>query len=113
MLALAFVDDTFDAPSIQSPSDLYRLRVQRPVHSITIAWKKLILKTPLFCHAVRQNGRFTTTTEPLSYLTFNHDIARLGQSAGFEDTLGGYCVRRGTGNAVDSKYTIPPSLHGR
>ena len=63
------------------------------------------MKTPLFWQAVRKSGGFITSAEPLLYSTFNYDIERLGKTAGFKDTLGGYRVRRGTDNAVDGTDT--------
>ena len=63
------------------------------------------MKTPLFWQAVRKSGGFITSAEPLLYSTFNYDIARLGETAGLKDTLGGYRVRRGTDNAVDGTDT--------
>ena len=48
-------------------------------------------------------GPLITSQKPLRYPTFKHDIARLSESAGFEDTLGGYCRRRATSNAVDGE----------
>ena len=102
ILALAFADNAFPAQIIKSLNDFYRLRVRRSANSLTIKWKKTILKSPLLRQATRR-GPLITSQKPLRYPIFNHDIARLGESAGFEDTLGGCCRRCVTGNAVDGE----------
>ena len=53
--------------------------------------------------AVSSGNSMWRTHHPLRYSTFNHDIARLDESAGFEDTLEGYCIRRAIDNAVDGE----------
>ena len=55
---------------------------------------------------MRQNGRFgTSETEPLRSDASGRYLKRLGVALGYEQPLTHYCVRRGTGNAVDSKST--------
>ncbi len=45
----------------------------------------------------------TSATQALPYSTYNDNTERLGEATGFEDKLTAYCIRRGTGNAIDGK----------
>ena len=72
VLALAFVDNAFEAPSLKTMEQIYILEVKDPVRCIHLRWKALILKTPIFRHAVRVDGKFKTSpNKPLLYATLN------------------------------------------
>ena len=72
VLALAFVDDALEAPSLKTMEQIYTLEVKDPVRCIHLRWKASILKTPIFRHAVRVDGRFETSpNKPLLYATLN------------------------------------------
>ena len=72
VLALAFIDDAFEAPSLKTMKQIYILEVKDPVWCIYLRWKALILKTPIFRHAVRVDGKFKTSpNKPLLYATLN------------------------------------------
>ena len=75
VLALAFIDDAFKAPSLKTIEQISTLEVKDPVRCIHLRWKELMLKTPIFHHAVRVNGKFETSlSRPLLYVTLNYYI---------------------------------------
>jgi hypothetical protein len=39
ILALAFADDAFEAPSLKSPEQIFKLKVKPPVNSVQLKWK--------------------------------------------------------------------------
>jgi hypothetical protein len=65
-----------------------------------------MLKTPIFRQAVQCVDGFQTSPKGTPVL----DIRLLSRTARvwdwFEEKLSGYCVRRGTGNAVDGMFTF-------
>lgn len=64
-----------------------------------------MLKKPIFRQAERTVDGFKTSEDkPLSYATLNYYTGRMGLGAGFEDRLTFYCIRRGIGNAVNSRF---------
>jgi hypothetical protein len=108
ILSLAFADDAFEAPSLRSAHDVYRMKVPTYKNSIQLRWKEEMAKVPIFRQATRTvDGLRTSSTRALRYSTFNYYLERLGRVTGFEDKLAGYCVRRGTGNAVDGQQASP------
>ncbi|KAI9810031.1 MAG: hypothetical protein M1827_006729 [Pycnora praestabilis] len=106
ILTLAFVDHAFEAPSLRSVEQIFGLRILKPVNCIQLHWKESMKKIPVFRQAVRAaNGFKTSPNKALRYSTFDHYLERLGYATGFEEKLASYCVRRGTGNAVDGTAT--------
>lgn len=102
LLALAFADDAFEAPSLKSTQYIFKLFIPKPLSCVKLEWKEEKRKIPLFRQAVRSTDGFVTcSSQALRYSAFNHYIERLGCLTGFEKQLGGYCTRRATGNAVD------------
>jgi hypothetical protein len=111
MLALAFVDDAFEAPSLKRAEDIFKLKIRLPFNSVQLRWKESMLKTPIFRQAVRcVDGFQTSPQKALQYSTFDYYLERLGYGTGFEEKLSGYCVRRGTGNVVDGIFTFKADL---
>jgi hypothetical protein len=111
MLALAFADNAFEAPSLKSAKDIFKLKIRRPFNSVQLMWKESMLKTPIFRQAVRcADGFQTSPRKALCYSTFDYYLERLGCVTGFEEKLSGYCVRRGTGNVVDGMFTFELAL---
>ena len=101
-LALAFADNAFEAESIKSPDQIFGLDIEEPIECIQLKWKRSRLQTPIFRQAVKTvDGWSTSSSKALNYSTFQYYIGRLGCATGFEEDLSLYCVRRGTGNAVD------------
>jgi hypothetical protein len=78
--------------------------------AMKVHWKPSMLKVPIFRQAVRTADGFKTSAhKALRYSTFAYYFDRLGWGAGFPEKLTSYCMRRGTGNAVDGKgYSILP-----
>ncbi|KAI9808022.1 MAG: hypothetical protein M1827_007547 [Pycnora praestabilis] len=106
ILTLAFVDHAFEAPSLRSVEQIFGLRILKPVNCIQLHWKESMKKIPVFRQAVRAaNGFKTSPNKALRYSTFDHYLERLRYATGFEEKLASYCVRRGTGNAVDGTAT--------
>lgn len=104
MLALAFTDDAFEAPTLKNMMQICSLEIKDPVKCIHLRWKESILKTPFFRQAIKIDGKFETSSiKPLPYATLNHYTNRLGEATGFEEPLTLYCIRRAVGNAVNGK----------
>ncbi|KAI9877636.1 MAG: hypothetical protein M1830_003251 [Pleopsidium flavum] len=101
LATLALRRNTFKALSSKSMEHNYSLEVQEPLNSI-MRWKPEMLKKPVFCLAVGTVDGFRTSyNKPLRYSTFHYYIQRLGLKTGFEEDLSAYCIRRGSGNAID------------
>jgi hypothetical protein len=104
LLALAVVDDAFEAPSLTTPERIFKHKVWGPVLCTPLKWKQNKLKTPIF----RREECFAdepALVRPLSYSQFRHCLNRLGVAAGFKERLTSYCFRRGTANVVDCKFS--------
>ena len=100
ILVLAFFDNAFDAPSIQSPSDVFKLRVKRDLRCQAIPWKPELLRRPVF---VAPNKATNLPEKALPYAQYHRWLTRLGAETGFVQVLTTYCLRRATGNAVNGK----------
>ena len=73
VLTLAFVDDAFEAPSLRTMEQICTLEGKDPVRCIHLRWKASILKTPIFRHTVRVDGKLETSpNKPLLYATLNY-----------------------------------------
>ena len=108
ILALAFTDDAFEAPTLKDMEQICSLEVKDPVKCIHLRWKESMLQTPIFRQAIRVGGKFETSPiKPLLYATLNHYTNRLGEATGFEEPLTLYCIRRAVGNAVNGKSSVP------
>ena len=104
IIALAFLDDVFRAESIKSVEDLFKKRVQAPRHSLHIKWKKSWLNKPIIRQAVpTSNGIQTSDDKPLTYNIYLKSLQRLSKLVGFPQLLTPYCLRRGSGEGVESK----------
>ena len=104
VLALAFIDDAFEAPSLKTMEQISILEVRDPIRCIHLRWKELMLKTPVFRHAVRVDGKFKTSLNKLLlYATLNYYTNQLGVLTGFEKPLTLYCIRRAVSNSVNGK----------
>ncbi|KAM4067411.1 hypothetical protein HRG_001360 [Hirsutella rhossiliensis] len=82
LLALALLDQAFEA-NIQKVDDFYRIRVPSPRHSLEFLR--------------------TSNTEALRYHTYLYYLQRLGLVTGFMQILNPYCIRRGSGEAVETQ----------
>ncbi|KAF3107618.1 hypothetical protein TWF102_006999 [Orbilia oligospora] len=97
-VALAFLDDAFDA-DIRKPEDLISVR---PLHefgqrSTEFRWKKSHLDRPIF----RNQESCAMRT-----LQLNYYLRTLGTRMGFRFNLTPYSVRYGVSNAMEGKTTL-------
>ena len=105
MLALARADDAFAIPELRNFDQFERITLAGLEKGcLHIPWKEKMLDKPLFRATEKTvNGRRTSAKKPLRTYAASHAMKRLGLSAGFRHNLTQYCLRRGTGNAVDGK----------
>jgi hypothetical protein len=106
MLALALDDEAFEASTMQNIDQIFQAEVPSCKNSRTLHWKESMLDVPVFRQPIRDaSGTRTSLKEPrpvpLHSSTTKRYLKRLGILTGFEQSLTHYCVRRGTGNAVD------------
>lgn len=107
MIVLALLDDAFES-NVTSMEDILRIRVRPPRRSLEFHWRADKLKTPIFRQAERTpTGIETSPTTALRYHTYLYYLQRLGLAAGFMQILGGYLIRRGSGEAVEAVATQP------
>ena len=93
MLALAFADNVFEALSLKSAKDIFKLKIYWPFNSVQLMWKESILKMPIFHQAVQCDDGFQTSPrKALHYSIFDYYLEQLGCVTGFEEKLSGYCV---------------------
>ena len=97
LVSLALADGAFEAPSLQTPKQVFELKVWGPVSCTPLRWKQEKLATPIFR---RDND------DALPYSQFQEYLNRLGRAAGFKEKLTSYCFRRGTANVVDRKSSV-------
>ncbi|KAI9777504.1 MAG: hypothetical protein M1816_004709, partial [Peltula sp. TS41687] len=91
---------------IFKPEDVYNLRVPAHLNSIQIKWKPGMQDKPIFRRALRTaDGIRISLDKALAYDTGNKNLKRLGRSAGFNDNVTLYCLRRGVANVVDDVAT--------
>ena len=102
LLALALDDDAFKPSNLKIPEEIFRLKVKAPKKSYRLPWKDSKLNTPVFRAAVKtKDGIRTSEKQALGYDNYHSNLKRTGRTTGFEQILASYCVRRGTGNAID------------
>jgi hypothetical protein len=103
-LSLAILDDAFDTDFIQSTEDIFRTRVEPPRRSLELKFKAEILNVPICRQPVSTPlGMSTDAMKPLKYHTYLHFLQRLSLAVGRMRAMKPYELRRGTGEAVNSK----------
>ena len=108
ILALAIRDDAFKLDGLTSAEPFFTTNLQPPMKAMKVHWKLSMLKAPIFRQVVRSaDGLQTSEHKALRYSTFAYYFDRLGWGAGFPEKLTSYCMRRGTGNAVDGLLYSP------
>jgi hypothetical protein len=113
VLAFAVADCAF-VNNIKSVADLFRLRPPKEKKHLEFHWHSSKLDTPIFREPVYTvNGRETSPTKGLTYATHRRNTNRLGEHTGFDLAFNGYSMRRGAGNAIESKSPKRFSSHGR
>jgi hypothetical protein len=103
LLACAVADRAF-ANSVESMEDLFRLRTTSKKPHWQLHWNTDSLKRPIFREPVKTvRGWETSPTKGLTYARLRQHLNRLGEHTGFEQMLNAYSIRRGVGNAVESR----------
>lgn len=108
MVAIGLHRNAFAASSIRSVEAILRARIPKRKACITFRWNEAILKEPVFREPTRNKDRATLVgpAEPLRPRTAARYLKRLGRDVGLEQSLTQSCIRRGTGNAVDSTCSV-------
>jgi Protein of unknown function (DUF3435) len=71
-----------------------------------------MLDTLVFRRSIpTKDGVRTSPEKALTYDTYHDYLKRLGRSAGFMEILTTYCIRRGTGNAIDGAFLYSANIH--
>lgn len=110
---MALADDAFESGIVRNIQDLYRAHIPKQRRCMRVHFKDCIGDTPIFRQATASaTGCCTSPSKALRYHVFNGYLKRLGRSAGFEQVLTAYCIRRGTGNAVDGEFCVSGSPLG-
>ena len=77
-----------------------------------LPFKSSMQDVPVFRQATHSvKGPRTSPDKALRYHVFNDYLQRLGRGTGFREILTAYCVRRGTGNALDGWYNLSTRTH--
>jgi Protein of unknown function (DUF3435) len=104
LLACAVADRAF-ANDINSMEQLFRLRTTKEDPHPQLCWNADSLKRPIFREAVKTvRGWETSPDKGLTYATLRRHLNRIGEHTGFEQMLNPYNIRRGVGNAVESRW---------
>ena len=61
MLALVFMDNVFEVPSLKRAEDIFKLKIRWPFNSMQLKWKELMLKTLIFHQAMQCIDGFLTS----------------------------------------------------
>lgn len=93
-LTIAFADDAFAPPSVRTPADLYKLKVDPNLCECAMPWKDSVLRTPIFQDM---------TGEALTYGVLRAQQVRLGQASCFKEVMRCYGLRRGVDDAVSGR----------
>ncbi|KAF1730595.1 hypothetical protein CRV24_008664 [Beauveria bassiana] len=103
---VSLLDNAF-AAELRSVEDFYKIRVRAPRRSLEFDWKDGIKDTPIFRQALvtHEETIQTSPTEAIHYHTYLYYLQRLGLMTGFMQILNPYCIRRGSGEAVEAVGT--------
>ena len=99
IIALGFDDDAFDADGVTSPEDIFKLRAKPGLRCQPIPWSRKKLDRPVFLAP-------NSPDKALTYAMYHQWLKRLGVETGFAQVLTTYCLRRGTGNAVNGNSSL-------
>ena len=103
ILALAIADDAFEPQIARNVESLFHAEVRNDRLTTQLRFKASMQDVPIFRQATRSvQGIRTSPDKALRYHVFNDYLQRLGRGTGFREILTAYCVRRGTGNSLDS-----------
>ena len=109
IITLGFNNNAFDPNGVNSPAEIFKLHVKPGLLCQAIPWAGKKLKSPVFLapNNIQPKAK-ASPNKPLTYAMYHRWLKRLGTETGFMQTLTTYCLRRATGNAVNSKYSLIP-----
>lgn len=103
VVAMAILDDAFES-NIRSVEEILSTRVLAPRRSLRLKFDKSKLNIPICRQPVSTAyGIRTHEMKPLKYHTYLYYLQRLSLAVGMIKAMKPYDLRRGTGEAVDSK----------
>ncbi|KAH0559988.1 hypothetical protein GP486_003490 [Trichoglossum hirsutum] len=104
-LALAFVDDAFEA-NIATPTKIYDLVIPDRKTRIHLKWKTEWAERSIFRDVeATSSGVRISETKHLQYSKHRHHFIRLGRACGFEKVLQFYDLRRASGKKITEALT--------
>lgn len=104
VVAMAFLDGAFES-KIRSIEDIFASRVESPRHSLQLRFVKEKLNLPICRQPISTHcGISTHEIKPLKYHTYLYYLERLSLAVGMPRAMKPYDLRRGTGEAVESKF---------
>ncbi|KAI9888214.1 MAG: hypothetical protein M1814_001087 [Vezdaea aestivalis] len=107
LLSLAFADQAFAAPELNSPEQFFRLRVLEGLNEQKVPFKDEILDVPVFRRSVRTIlGVTISKTAALADGWLRSHMYTLGNVTGIDLPTGPYTFRRGNGEALDNSSYI-------
>lgn len=112
LLDLAFADSAFAAPDLNSPEQLFGLRIHPEQNQQPVPWKDTKLKVPLFCQSELMVHRVQMSCDQdFPDSTLHPCLKTLGDVTSIEPSVGTYCFRRGNGEALDNSSRVSYSIH--
>lgn len=110
VLAMVILDDAFIS-DIRSIQDTFSTRVRYPRRSLKMRFKPDKLNVPTCRQPISSaSGMSTDGMKPLKYHTSLYFLQRLSLAVGMIRAMRPYDLRRGTGEAVDSKSCYLPEV---
>lgn len=104
VVAMAFLDGAFES-KIRSIEGIFASRVESPRHSLQLRFVKEKLNLPICRQPISTHcGISTHEIKPLKYHTYLYYLERLSLAVGMPRAMKPYDLRRGTGEAVESKF---------
>jgi hypothetical protein len=101
---LVILDSAF-LPSIRSVEDIFKTRVSLPRQSLKLDLEEEFFNVPICRKPVSTSSRMTTdNTKPLKYHNYLYFLERLSLAVGMIRAVKPYDLRRGTSEAVNSKF---------
>ncbi|EMC97231.1 hypothetical protein BAUCODRAFT_130449 [Baudoinia panamericana UAMH 10762] len=106
LLSLMFTDNAFEEP-IDTPQDLYTLRVPSNSYELRLPIRKSVENVPIFRVIVQSTrGCDISETDGMEYSWLNRMFKKWGDITGLELPLTSYAFRRANGAALDSSAFI-------
>ncbi|KAK6419878.1 hypothetical protein LTR95_017003 [Oleoguttula sp. CCFEE 5521] len=110
LLSLIFADEAFAAPNLNTPQQLFRLRITPGLNQQELPINESMASTPIFSALQAMvKGTKVSRTASVTDNWLRRNVKELGLATGFELPVGPYCFRRGNGEALDSSSLISDS----